>query len=286
MFCKMIKWGVLSAAGLTIAGGVLFGRDLSSYLTSGTRSVRGVVQDNVPIDFQLRRARDLVDDIIPEMQANVRIIAQQEIEIESLKKDINDSERALNEEKVRVAKVRDCLNTERTSFSFNDHSYTREQIKEDLARRFDTVKEAEVVLSGKKRLLDNREKSLTAAEQMLEKARSQKMVLEGQIAALEGQYSLVKAASAGSHNGLNIDNSKLAQSQKLIDQIKKQLDVAERVLSHESRFIEPIQIDGVSEKDLVTQVDDYLKPATATDKAGDKAADLDSHEAETASAKK
>jgi chromosome segregation ATPase len=286
MFCKMIKWGVLSAAGLTIAGGVLFGRDLSSYLTSGTRSVRGVVQDNVPIDFQLRRARDLVDDIIPEMQANVRIIAQQEIEIESLKKDINDSTRALNEEKVRVAKVRDCLNTERTSFSFNDHSYTREQIKEDLARRFDTVKEAEVVLSGKRRLLDNREKSLTAAEQMLEKARSQKMVLEGQIAALEGQYSLVKAASAGSHNGLNIDNSKLAQSQKLIDQIKKQLDVAERVLSHESRFIEPIQIDGVSEKDLVTQVDDYLKPQSATDKPTDKPADLDSHEAETASAKK
>src|SRR4051812_15142361 len=254
MFCKMVKWGVLSAAGLTIAGGVLFGHELSSYLSSGTRSVRSVVQDNVPIDFQLRRARDLVDDIIPEMQANVRIIAQQEIEIESLKKDINDSERALNEEKVRVTKVRDCLNTERTSFTFNDHSYTREQIKEDLARRFDTVKEAEVVLSGKRRLLDNREKSLTAAEQMLEKARSQKMMLEGQIAALEGQYSLVKAASTGSHNGLNIDNSKLAQSQKLIDQIKKQLDVAERVLSHESRFIEPIQIDGVSEKDLVTQV--------------------------------
>jgi hypothetical protein len=284
MFCKMIKWGVVSAAGLTIAGGVLFGRDLSSYLTSGTRSVRGVVQDNVPIDFQLRRARDLVDDIIPEMQANVRIIAQQEIEIESLKKDINDSERALSEEKVRVSKVRDCLNTERASFNFNDHSYTREQIKEDLGRRFDTVKEAEVVLSGKRRLLDNREKSLTAAMQVLDKARSQKVMLEGQIAALEGQYSLVKAASTGSHNGLNIDNSKLAQSQKLIDQIKKQLDVAERVLSHESRFIEPIQIDGVSEKDLVTQVDEYLKPASST--TADKPAELESRDAETASAKK
>jgi len=284
MFCKMVKWGVLSAAGLTIAGGVLFGHELSSYLSSGTRSVRSVVQDNVPIDFQLRRARDLVDDIIPEMQANVRLIAQQEIEIESLKKDINESEHSLNEEKVRIAKVRDCLNTQRASFTFNDHNYSRDQIKEDLARRFDTVKEAEVVLSGKKRLLDNREKSLTSAMQMLDKARSQKVMLEGQIAALEGQYSLVKAASAGSHNGLAIDNTKLAQSQKLIDQIKKQLDVAERVLSHESRFIEPIQIDGVSEKDLVTQVDEYLKPASST--TADKPAELESREAETASAHK
>jgi len=280
MICKMIKWGVLSVAGLSIAGGLLFGRELSSYLTSSTRSVRSVVQDNVPVEFQLRRARDLVDDIIPEMQANVRLIAQQEIEIEALKKDVDQSERSLAEEKVKITKVRDCLNTQRASFTFNDHNYSRDQIKEDLARRFDTVKEAEVVLSGKRRLLENRERSLTAATQMLDKARSQKAMLESQIAALDGQYSLVKAASTGANTGLSIDNSKLAQSQKLIEQIKKQLDVAERVLSHQSRFIDPIQIDGVSEKDLITQVDEYLKPAT------DKSAELEAHEAETASAHK
>jgi len=280
MICKMIKWGVLSVAGLSIAGGLLFGRELSSYLTSSTRSVRSVVQDNVPVEFQLRRARDLVDDIIPEMQANVRLIAQQEIEIEALKKDVDQSERSLAEEKVKITKVRDCLNTQRASFTFNDHNYSRDQIKEDLARRFDTVKEAEVVLSGKRRLLENRERSLTAATQMLDKARSQKAMLESQIAALDGQYSLVKAASTGANTGLSIDNSKLAQSQKLIEQIKKQLDVAERVLSHQSRFIDPIQIDGVSEKDLITQVDEYLKPAT------DKSAELEVHEAETASTHK
>jgi hypothetical protein len=260
MILKLAKWTVLGLAGLGIAGGLLFGRDLCSYVTSSARSVRCAVKDSVPVEFQLRRARDLVDDIVPEMQANVRVIAQQEVEIEALKKDIDQSEKSLSDEKARVAKIRDCLVTQQTSFNFGAHAYTREQIKEDLARRFDASKEGEMVLAGKKRLLENRTKSLAAAEQMLEKARSQKAMLESQIATLDAQNKLVQAAAIGSAN--SIDSSKLAQSQKLIDQIKKQLDIAERVLARESKFIEPVQVDVVSEKDLLIQVDDYLKTGT------------------------
>jgi len=253
----MAKWTFLGLAGLGIAGGLLFGHDLCSYLTSSARSVRVAVNDSVPVEFQLRRARDLVEDIVPEMQANVRVIAQQEVEIDALRKDIDQSERGLADERARVAKIRDCLLSQQASFTFGPHAYTREQLKEDLARRFDSSKECDVVLSGKKRLLENRAKSLAAAEQMLEKARSQKAMLESQIATLEAQNKLVQAAAIGSVN--SIDNSKLAQSQKLIDQIKRQLDVAERILARESHFVEPIQLDVVSEKDLLTQVDDYLK---------------------------
>ena len=79
MILKLAKWTVLGLAGLGIAGGLLFGRDLCSYVTSSARSVRFAVKDSVPVEFQLRRARDLVDDIVPEMQANVRVIAQQEV---------------------------------------------------------------------------------------------------------------------------------------------------------------------------------------------------------------
>jgi hypothetical protein len=256
MCMKVVKFGVLSVLGLGLGAGLLFGRDAVSYVRSGVREVRTAAHDNVPVEFQLRRARDLVNDIVPEIQANVRAIAQQEVEIESLKADIEQSDKSIADEKVRIAKVRDCLNTTQASFAFGEHAYTREQLKNDLARRFDSTKESQIVLAGKKRLLENREKSLTAAEQMLEKARSQKMTLESQIATLESQNRLVKAAAMGSCS--EIDNTKLAQSQKLIDDIKKQLDVAERVLAHESRFVEPIQIDTVTEKDLLSQVDDYL----------------------------
>jgi chromosome segregation ATPase len=260
MCLKMLKLGLLTVAGAVLVGGAIFGRDVFSYATSGARAIRTSAKDAVPVDFQLRRARDLVDDIVPEMHANIRIIAQQEVEIAALKGDLARSEKQLSEERQRIAKVREAMNTQQTSFTFNSIAYSRDQLKEDLARRFDQVKEAEVVLAGKQRLLENRQKSLAAAAQTLERTRSQKALLESQIAALESQNQLLKSQSIGS--GVQLDNSKLAQTEKLIAEVKKQLDVAERVLAHESRFVEPIKVDVVDEKDLCAQVDDYLNGKT------------------------
>lgn len=257
---RIFKFGVIAILGLFIASHLLFGREAFSYLRSSARSMRSAAHDSVPIEFQLRRARDLVNDIVPEIQANVRAIATQEVEIEHLKADIEQSENSLAGEKVRIGKLRDCLATQQVSFGFGDRTYTRQQLKDDLARRFEEVKEADIVLAGKQRLLANREKALDAAMQMLDKARSQKAILESQIASLDAQNKLIHAAAVGS--SMQLDNTKLAESQRLIDDIKKQLDIAERVISREGKFVEPIQIDTVSEKDLVTQVDDYLAEKT------------------------
>ena len=266
MIFKMVKLGLLTVAGVALVGGVVFGRELCSYVSSSARSVRHAVKDAVPVEFELRRARDLVDDIVPEMQANVRLIAQQEVEIERLHRDIADSRKNIDAERVKVVKLRDALATQNASFTFGRFNYTRDQLKEDLARRFDTLKEAEVVLGGKERLLSNRERSLAAAVQTLERTRQQKALLESQIAALDGQNQLVKAAAVGSH--FEIDNSKLAQTERLISEIKKQLDVAERVLAHEARFVEPIQVDTVSEKDLLSQIDEHFAPEPSSSDDG------------------
>jgi hypothetical protein len=265
MFFKPVKFVVLTAAGTLLVGGLLFGREVFSYIHSSANSVRVAVKESVPVEFQLRRAKDLVNDIVPEMHANVRLIAAQEVEIAALKADIDQSRRQINDERTRVAKLRDGLNTAHTSFTFGDYCYSRDQVKSDLARRFESLKEAEIVLAGKERLLENRSKSLTAAMQALERTRSQKALLESQIAALEGQNQLVKAASVGS--GFEIDHSKLAQSEKLIAEIKKQLDVAERVLAHQSKFVQPIEVDVVSEKDLLKEVDEHLSSTPKTQTA-------------------
>jgi len=256
MILKVIKIGVISSVGLAAAGGLLFGTDLGSYVTSSVRSVRAVAKDAVPMEFELKRARDLLQDIVPEMQANIRIIAQQEVEIAGLKNDIVQSTKSLGDEQARIQTLRECLATNNCSFTMGGISYSRDHMKDELARRFDRYKEAEVVLAGKQRLLENREKALAAGMQMLDRARSQKQLLESQIEALQGQFRLVQAATVGSK--VAVDNSKLAQTEKLIAQIKTQLDVAERVLAHESRFTEPMKIDVIDEQHLVAAVDEHF----------------------------
>jgi len=267
MILKAVKIGVVTTVGLCVVGGVLFGTDLGSYVTSSARSVKMAVKDAVPIDFELRRARDLLEDIIPEMQANIRLIAQEEVEVAGLKADIEQSEASTIQEQTRVGKLREALAVDRPRYTFAGCQYTRPQVKHELARRFDRLKEAEVVLAGKQRLLSARQKSLNAAMQMLDRTRSQKVRLEDQIEALEAQYRLVKAASVGSK--FQVDHSKLAQTDKLIREIKKRLDVAERVLAHETRFVEPIPVDTISETDLLARVDEHLADRGGANAAGE-----------------
>jgi hypothetical protein len=248
----------LGAAGLLLVGGFLFGSDLFSYMRSSARSVQTAVKDSVPLEFELKRARDLLDDIIPEMHANVRLIAQEEVEVNSLKEDITQHRLAMADEKVRVQKLRGAMEVQQASYTFGGRQFTREQLADDLSRRFEHFKEAQVVLAGKERLLTTREKSLQSAMAMLDKTKSQKARLEDRIAGLESQYRLVKAAAAGSR--IQMDNSKLAQTEKVIEEIKKRLDVSERILAHEAQFTAEIPIDAVDEKDLVQQVDEYFAP--------------------------
>ena len=69
-------------------------------------------------------------------------------------------------------------------------------------------------------------------------------------------------ASVGS--GVQVDHSKLAQTEKLIADIKKQLDVAERVLAHKAKFVDPIPVESqVNEKELLGEVDAYLNPSAS-----------------------
>jgi len=77
MIGRTIKYGVLGSAGLLVVGGLLFGRDAVSYLYSSARSVQTAVKDSVPIEFELQRARDLLEDIIPMIDTTFRTLADQ-----------------------------------------------------------------------------------------------------------------------------------------------------------------------------------------------------------------
>lgn len=270
MILRWAKWGVMGVVGLGLVGGMLFGKDAVSYVKSSARGVRTAVKESVPVEFELRRARDMVEEIIPEMHANIRLIAQEEVEVAALKGEIGKAQTALQDEENKIKTLRVALEQPRVQYTFAGRNYDRSEVKTDLAMRFERFKESEVVLASKVKLLDSREKSLAAATQMLEKTRSQKRILENRIEALASQYRTLQATATGTQ--FQVDSSKLAQTQKLISDIQKRLDVAERVMAHESKFVDSIpvnEIEAVPETDLVAQVDDYFKarseePAVAT----------------------
>ncbi|MBM4024862.1 MAG: hypothetical protein FJ280_05560 [Planctomycetes bacterium] len=266
MILRWVKWGVMGTVGIGLLGGMLFGKDLISYARSSAKGVRTAVKDSVPTEFELRRARDLLEEIIPEMQANIRVIAQEEVEVAALKGEIAKQREALNDEQSKIRVLRVALEQPRAQYAFAGRNYSHDEVKHDLAARFARFKESEIVVASKVKVLESRARSLDAAREQLAKTGSQKRLLESQIEALTGRYRLVRAASAGSK--LQMDDSKLAQTEKLIAQIQKRLDVAERVLAAESKFVQSIPVeDTVVEADLVAQVDEYFDSRNQTPKS-------------------
>lgn len=260
MCFKPIKSIVTLALIAVIVAGVVFGKDMVSYLRSSTTSMQRAVKDAIPVEFELQRARDLLEEIIPEMQANIKLIAQEEVEVAALNSDIAQSEKRLDKQEQRVSQLRRKYDTFNAAYASDTTPVDRENLTRQLSQHFDRFKEAQAVLKSKHRLLASRQQSLSAAVQLLERTRTEKTLLAGKIEMLQSQHRLVQAASVGSR--IQIDGTKLAQTEKLIGQIKKRLDVAERILAHESRFVDNIAQDEISEEDLLRQVDKYFSPSS------------------------
>ena len=55
MLMNIVKSGAISTATFGTVGGLIFGSDVASYVSSSARSVKTAVTDAVPMEFQLRR---------------------------------------------------------------------------------------------------------------------------------------------------------------------------------------------------------------------------------------
>ena len=259
MLGKTIKITLIVVVGAVLLGSFVFGTDVVSYVRCSANSMQSAVKDAVPIEFELKRARDLLEDIIPEMHAQIRLIAQEEVEVAALKGELDTSRQMLTSESDRIQTLKNALEANQISYQFGVREFSRSDVKADLAARFSRYKEAEVVLASKEKLLTTRQSSLNAAMALLEKTKSQKRLLKDKVSTLEGRFRVAKAQAVGSTR-LTLDNSKLTQAEKLINQINKRLDVAERVLAHESRFVETIPVDVIQERDLLAQINDHFNP--------------------------
>jgi hypothetical protein len=253
---KWLKRGTLAVIGAVLVGGFLFGTDFFSYVKTSAGTVRESVRENVPIEFELERARDLINEILPEIHSNIHVIAQDEVEIAALQEDIQQSTEQLGDERKGLARLRNKLNVVNASYSVSGRNYSRAQLMEFVSQRFSRVKDAEVILGSKQRLLNTRETSLQAAMQLLERARHKKAELEQKVEGLIAQNRLLKASAVQSK--VHVDHSKLSRADQLLSDIQKRLDVAERVLAHEEStvlFIEPSMIDETS---LLAEIDAHL----------------------------
>lgn len=258
MIFRSLKWGVAVATGAILLGGLLFGRDFASYVRTGVSNVQDEVRAAIPIDVELERARQMIKEITPELRSNVRLIVNEEIAVKSLRNEIAAATQNVSSQRQQVALLRNQLSdTQQVSIQLGERTFSRTKVVERLASRVNRFKQAQAELASKQKMLEIRERSLAAAQEMFDKSRTRKAELEQKVESLVAKHRLVKAQAVAT--SIHIDDSQLARADRLMKDIERRLETAQRVISYEADLEATGQFDDVMiEADVIEEADACL----------------------------
>lgn len=254
----MIKKALIGLGAAGLLAGAIFGSDVFSYARTGANSVRHAVKAEVPLEFEIERARDLVANLVPDIKNCMHVIAEQEVDIEHLNREIARKEQNLLEQKGQILVLRQELEKGEKQYVFASRTYSADDVRRDLALRFEKYKGAEDSLQRDRQILAARNKALAANQQKLDDMLAAKQNLEVQLAQLDARLRSVRAAETVST--LHIDDSGLTQAKKLIGALNKQLDVREKLLDSEGKFTGLIPIEPIHDvpENIGDQIDQYF----------------------------
>ena len=262
----MLKKGLMGLALAALVGTFVFGREGVSYCRAGFKNVRNAVKAEVPIEFEIERARTLVDQLVPDIRQCMHVVAEQQVDIEHLQTAMAQKEADVGKQKDAILALRNDLGTGKSAFVYAKHSYTAGDVNRDLASRFERFKAAEEMLIADRKILTAREQTLIANRDKLENMMQAKKDLEVKLEQLQARIHTVKAAEAV--RTLAVDDSNLSHARKLITEVNKQLDVKQKMLDVEGKFVGLIPVETVAPTgpvDLDKQIDAYFSQPTAED---------------------
>jgi hypothetical protein len=252
----MIKKALFTVVALGLTTVVLFGRDAGSYIGTTFHRLTSSVKESVPVEFQIDRARGMVQDLEPEIRRSMHVIAKEEVALEQLNAQIDGSEQKADKDKSEILRLQSDLGQGKDIYRYASRTYTSEQVKQDLSRRFSRFKVTDETLANLKSMRDAREKNLDAAQQKLAAMINARRKLEVDVQNLEAKRKLVEVAEASSD--YVFDDSQLARAKELINDIRTQLDVSAKLANADVNVEVEIPLDETTQSDITDQVAEYF----------------------------
>lgn len=258
----MFKKLLLVAAVVGIGAVLWFGTSVGSYVRTSAGYVNDAVQESVPMDFQINRARDMLADLTPEIRKNMHLIAKEEVELRRLEEQIAQSERQLAEQKGQILQLKTDLAGGKTAFRYAGRNYTSEQVKADLAARFQRYKTNEQSLACLQQIADARRKAVAAAQQRLDGMLSAKRQLEVEIENISARSQMAEAVRAAGE--YQFDESRLGRVKELIAQLKTRVEVSEKLSETNWNVQGEIPLEQPSADSIVDEVTAYFHGGNPT----------------------
>ncbi len=264
----MIKKTLLIGGAVVLLGALLVGREAASYVRTSFGYLTDAAREAVPIEFQVDRARGMIRDLVPEIRKNMHLIAKEEVKLSRLEEQIAACRSRLEKEKEQLLRLKEDLAAGGETFTYAARSYAADEVRADLAGRFERFKTGEATLESLLEIRDARRNSLEAARGKLEGMLASKRQLQVEVEHLEARLQMIAAARAASD--YQFDDSRLGRVKELVSELRTRLEVAEKLVETESQYRGEIPLDQPSSDDIVEQVSEYFTPESPADKVAKK----------------
>lgn len=235
---------------------VSYGGGAWSYVSTASRVFANKMRSNVPMEFELERAKTMITGLIPDVRQSMLVIAQEEVGVEELRKQIEATESDLTSAKKELVAMRAKLAEDGATVSLGTRSATKEEVGAELARGFSRYQIAESTLASRRQLLAAREDALEAARSKLANMLSAKRDLEVQVENLQARLKTQQSRTMSS--SLDVNDSEVAHCQGLLNDIRARMEVADRLFTSEGDLTLMTSAIAPPIEDIGEQVDRYF----------------------------
>lgn len=254
---KFVKWIVIGSLSVAAAGYLLFGSHIGSYLGTAASQIRQGISDSIPIEFELRRAENLIREIEPQLHDAKREVAQAEVDLDNVRGEVERLEREVTTGERKLKSVSAAVTNDQGGYRLA--SYDRARVEMDLERTFDAYRNNVALLKGKRALIERQERAVAAARLRLDAVRTEKVRLEDMVASLKTQKRQLDALAASSRS-FELDDTALGRAREVLDEIKNRLDVAQRMLEDEVFAGEAVTAS--SQRNITREIEQYFSSAS------------------------
>ena len=253
----MLKKGLFAGGGLLLLLVLLFGGRSLWYLATTTgENIVDAVEERIPIDVQLDRARKMIEGLEPQIKKHKRDIALEELRVADLETKLEEDKEKLATLWGAIERRRDDLAKGETTFVYAGKNWTPEQVEFDLTIKFDRYTTSESTLEQNRKVLDLRKTALSAAQDELRELEAAKEKLELEVEELAAKLKTVEVAKAADE--LNIDNSQLGETREFVQQLRARINVEEKLTQAEGLVLGEIPLDEPEENTgILERIADY-----------------------------
>jgi hypothetical protein len=229
-----LKKAIFGVGAAVVLGGLIFGGDLFSYVRTAGTAARETVEDQIPIEFQIKRLRDMLNnELEPEISKMKKAVAKSQVEVERMTAKLEQRAGEMATKRVELAERVGEIKSGKTTFSIKGVTYTKAEIEEDLNTRVSHAEEFQKILVSEQKVLDAKKKAMDANEDKVARLLSARETVALQIEQLEARLSAVQAAETVV--GSDFDESKLKRIESLLDELNVKVDVREHELAIEGK---------------------------------------------------